>query len=101
LARNKNYNAPHCVVFSSLLLTINNNQPADFAGAVPSIIFYFHHHFHLKYDGSIDLLRSFHLLHKISLPCSNEIVEDNRYFNDYLTFFLAAYWSFKHLELGI
>jgi hypothetical protein len=28
-----------------LLLVLRSNQPADFAGALPSAIFAFHHHF--------------------------------------------------------
>jgi hypothetical protein len=51
-----------------LLLALRNNHPADFAKAVLSIIFAFHHHLHLKYDGLIGLLRSFHPLHKTVLP---------------------------------
>jgi hypothetical protein len=51
-----------------LLLALRNNQPADFAGAVPSIIFAFHYHHHLKYDDLTDLLRDFQLLRKTALP---------------------------------
>jgi hypothetical protein len=50
-----------------LLLAFRNNDPADFAGAVPSIIFAVHHHLRLNYDGLIDLLHSFHLVHKVAL----------------------------------
>jgi hypothetical protein len=50
-----------------LLLVLRNNQPADFAGAVPSTIFAFHHH-HLKYDDLADLLHNFQLLRKTALP---------------------------------
>jgi hypothetical protein len=53
-----------------LLLAFRSNQPAYFAGTVPSIIFAFHHHHHLnlKYDELTDLLHDFQLLHKIALP---------------------------------
>jgi hypothetical protein len=51
-----------------LLLVLKNNQPADFAGAVPSTIFVFHRHHHLKYDDLIDLLHNFQLLRKTALP---------------------------------
>jgi hypothetical protein len=47
-----------------LLLALGNNQPVDFAGAVPSIIFTFHHHHLLKYDDLTDLLHDFQLLRK-------------------------------------
>jgi hypothetical protein len=50
-----------------LLLVLINNQPADFAGAVPSTIFAFHRH-HLEYDDLIALLHNFQFLHKRALP---------------------------------
>jgi hypothetical protein len=50
-----------------LLLVLINNQPADFAGAVPSAIFVFHRHYKLKYDDLIDLLHNFQLLRKTAL----------------------------------
>jgi hypothetical protein len=49
-----------------VLLGLRNDQPADFAGAVCSIIFAFlHYHLRLKYDGLIDLQLSFQLLHQV------------------------------------
>jgi hypothetical protein len=60
---------------------LRNNQPADFAGAVTSTIFAFHRR-HLKYDDLTDLQHNFQLLRKRVLPGSDEIVEDNRRFND-------------------
>jgi hypothetical protein len=49
-----------------VLLGLRNDQPADLAGAVFSIIFAFlHYHLHLKYDGLVDLLHSFQLLQVI------------------------------------
>jgi hypothetical protein len=65
-----------------LLLVLRNNQPAALAGAVPSIIFAFHRHHHLKYDDLIALLHNFQLLRKTYLG-SDEIVEDNRCFNHF------------------
>jgi hypothetical protein len=59
-----------------LLLVFRNNQPADFAGAVPSTIFAFHCH-HLKYNCII-----FSSFTKQLFPGSDEIVEDNRRFNN-------------------
>jgi hypothetical protein len=64
-----------------LLLVLRNNQPADLVGIVLLIVFAFCHHLHLKYDGLIDLLHSFRLLHKQPFPDANEVVEDNRCFN--------------------
>jgi hypothetical protein len=49
-----------------LLLVLRNSQPADLVDAVLLTVFAFHHH-HLKYDGLIDLLHSFQLLHKTAL----------------------------------
>jgi hypothetical protein len=46
---------------------LRSNQPADFAGAVPSTIFAFHRQHHLKYDDMIDLLHDFQLLRKTAL----------------------------------
>jgi hypothetical protein len=51
-----------------LLLVLRNNQPADFAGAVPSTIFAFHCHHHLIQNDLIDLLHNFQLLLKTALP---------------------------------
>jgi hypothetical protein len=51
-----------------LLLMLRNNQPADLAGSVPSTIFAFHRHHHLKYDALIDLLHNFQLLRITVLP---------------------------------
>jgi hypothetical protein len=51
-----------------LLLVSRNNQPADTAGAVPSIIFAFHRRRHLKYEDLIDLLYNFQPLRKTTLP---------------------------------
>jgi hypothetical protein len=65
-----------------LLLVLRNNQPADFAGAVSSTIFAFHRHHHLKYDDLIDLLHNLSTFAKHPFPGSDEIVEDNRCFND-------------------
>jgi hypothetical protein len=56
-----------------LLLVLRNNQPADFAGTVPSTIFVFHHHHHhhhLKYHFFNDLLHNCQLLRKTALPGS-------------------------------
>jgi hypothetical protein len=50
------------------LLVLKNNQPADVAGSVPSTIFAFHRHRHLKYDDLTDLLPHFQLLRKAALP---------------------------------
>jgi hypothetical protein len=50
-----------------LMLLLRNNEPADVAGAVPSIIFAFHHHLHLNYDGLIDSLHGFHPVHNAAL----------------------------------
>jgi hypothetical protein len=47
---------------------LRNNQPADFAGSVPSTIFAFHHPHQLKYDDLIGLLHNFQLLRKTALP---------------------------------
>jgi hypothetical protein len=65
-----------------LLLELRNNQPDDFAGAVPSIIFAFHRRHHLKYDDLIDLPHNFQLFAKWPFPGSDEIVENNRCFNN-------------------
>jgi hypothetical protein len=51
-----------------LLLALRNNQPADFAGAVPSTIFAFYRNHHLKYDDFTGLLHNFQLLRKRALP---------------------------------
>jgi hypothetical protein len=62
---------------------LRNNKAADFTGTVPSTILPFHHHHHhLKYDDWIDLLHNFQLLRKTALLGSDEIVKDNRCFND-------------------
>jgi hypothetical protein len=45
-----------------------NNQPADFAGAMPLTISAVHRHHYLKYDDFIDLLHNFQLLRKTALP---------------------------------
>jgi hypothetical protein len=51
-----------------LLPALKNNQPADFVGAMPSIVLAFHRlHLHLKYDDLNNLLHSFQLLRKQSL----------------------------------
>jgi hypothetical protein len=47
---------------------LRNNQAADFAGTVPTTIFTFYRHHHLKYDDLIDLLHNFQLLRKTALP---------------------------------
>jgi hypothetical protein len=62
-----------------LLLVLGNNQPVDFKGAVPSTILAFHHH--LKYDDLIDCI-IFSSFAKQPFPGSDEIVEDNRRFDD-------------------
>jgi hypothetical protein len=49
------------------VLVLRNNQPADFAGAVPSTNFAFHRHHYLKYDDLIDLLHNFQLRRKTAL----------------------------------
>jgi hypothetical protein len=48
------------------LLVLRNNQPANFAGAVPPSIFAFYRHHHLKHDDLIDLLYNVQLLLKTS-----------------------------------
>jgi hypothetical protein len=64
-----------------LLLVLRNNQPADFASAVPSTIFAFHRLHHLKYDDLIYCI-IFSSFAKQPFLGSNEIVEDNRCFKD-------------------
>jgi hypothetical protein len=49
-----------------LLLVLKYNQPANFAGTVPSTIIAFHHY--LKYEDLIDLLHNFRLLRKTAPP---------------------------------
>jgi hypothetical protein len=51
-----------------LLLVLRNNQPADFAGTMPSTIFAFHYRHHLKYEDLIELLHNFQLNRKTVLP---------------------------------
>jgi hypothetical protein len=53
---------------------LGNNQGADFAGAMPSTIFAFQHHHHLKYDDLIDCI-IFSSFAKQPFPGSDEIVE--------------------------
>jgi hypothetical protein len=60
---------------------LRNNQPADFAGSVPSTIFAFHRHHHLKYDDLIYCI-IFSSSSKQPVLGSDEIMEDNRCFND-------------------
>jgi hypothetical protein len=50
------------------LLVLRNIQPSDFAGAVPSTIFAFNRHHHLKYNELINLQHTFQLLRKTALP---------------------------------
>jgi hypothetical protein len=50
-----------------LPLVLRNNLPADFARVVPSIIFAFQSHHHLKYDF-IDLLHNSQFLRKTARP---------------------------------
>jgi hypothetical protein len=61
---------------------LGNYQPADFAGFMPSTIFAFHRRHHLKYDDLINLLHHFQLPRKTALPGFDEIMEDNRCFDD-------------------
>jgi hypothetical protein len=82
---------------------LGNNQPADFAGAVPSTIFAFqhHNHHHLKYDGLSDCI-VFSSFAKQPFPGSDETVEDNRCFDERIhNFSFAVHWPLKYLELGI
>jgi hypothetical protein len=65
-----------------LLLVLENNQPAYFAGAVPLTNFGFHHRHNFKDDDLIDLLHNFQLLQQTFLG-SDEIMDDNRCFNDF------------------
>jgi hypothetical protein len=65
-----------------LLLVVRNDQPSDFAGAVPSIIFAFHHHLHVKCGDLWDLLQFSAPSQKQLFSGSHEIVEDNRCFRE-------------------